>query len=197
MDTNPTYRELTDYALDVVRCKAKQLVGKAGYKQDDMEDIKQELIVDLLERLPKFDSSKASYNTFVARVVERRISNLLRDRQAEMRDHRREICSLNEEIDTGEEEPKQRLTAISQDEQDFRTGKYQRSAEERMDLHLDIQNMLAGLPPDLRNAARLLQHRPIAQVARELGIPHATFYDHHLTQLREAFAEQGLADYLG
>lgn len=197
MDTNQKRCELNDYALQVVRCKAMQLVGKAGYRQNDLEDIKQELIVHLLERLPRFDPAKASYNTFVARVVERKISNLLRDRQAEMRDHRREVCSLNEEIDTGEEEPKQRLATLDQDEQDIRTGKYRRPAAERGDLRLDVQQVLADLPPDLRRAAQLLQSLPVAQVAREMGVPHATFYDRHLKRLREAFAAKGLADYLG
>jgi len=131
METNAKRCELTDYALELVHHKAWQLVGKAGYTQDDVDDIKQDLIVDLLERLPQFDPAKATYNTFVARLVERKISNLLRDRQAEMRDHRREVCSLNEEIDTGEDEPVQRLTTISQDDQDIRTGKYARPAEER------------------------------------------------------------------
>ena len=37
-----------------------------------------DLIVDLLLRLPKFDPSKAGYNTFVACIVNRKVSNLLR-----------------------------------------------------------------------------------------------------------------------
>ena len=196
MVSNKKRCELSDYALELVHHKAWQLVGKAGYTQDDVDDIKQDLILDLLERLPKFDPVKATHNTFVARLVERKISNLLRDRQAEMRDHRREVCSLNEEIDTGEDEPVQRLTTISQDDQDMRTGKYRRPAEERAHLHLDLEAVLADLPPDLRRAAELLQVYPIAQVAREMGVPHCTFYENHLTRLREAFAAKGLGDYL-
>lgn len=196
MDTNQKRCGLTDYALETVHHKARQLVGKAGYTQDEVDDIKQDLIVDLLERLPKFDPAKATYNTFVARVVERKISKLLRDRQAEMRDHRREACSLNEDIDDGDDEPMQRVATISQDEQDIRTGKYRRSAEEREHLRLDIETVLADLPPDLRRAAELLQTLPVAQVAREMGVPHATFYDKYLMRLRDAFAAKGMGDYL-
>ena len=196
MVSNKKQCELTDYALELVHHKAWQLVGKAGYTQDDVDDIKQDLIVDLLERLPQFDPAKATHNTFVARLVERKISNLLRDRQAEMRDHRREVCSLNEEIDTGEDEPVQRLTTISQDDQDIRTGKYARPAEERAHLQLDMDSVLDGLTPELRQVAEMLQTKSVSQVARELGIPRRTFREKHLVQLREVFAAKGMDDYL-
>jgi RNA polymerase sigma-70 factor, ECF subfamily len=196
MDTNQKQCELTDYALETVHHKARQLVGKAGYTKDDVDDIKQDLIVDLLERLPRFDPAKATYNTFVACVVERKISNMLRDRQAERRDRRREDCSLNDEIDDGDEVPVQRLATMSQDKHDIRTGKYPRSAEEREHLRLDIETVLASLPPHLRRAAELLQSLPTAQVAREMGVAHATFYHKYLKRLRAVFAAKGMGDYL-
>ena len=196
VDTNQKRCELTDYALELVHHKARQLVGKAGYTQDDVDDIKQDLIVDLLERLSQFDPTKATYNTFVARLVERKISKLLRDRQAERRNHRREVCSLNEEIDAGEVEPVQRLTTISQDDQDVRTGKYARPAEERAHLQLDMESVLDGLTPELRQVAEMLQTKSVSQVARELGIPRRTFREKHLTQLREVFTAKDMDDYL-
>lgn len=196
MDTNPKQCELTNYALETVHHKTQKLVGKAGYTQDDVDDIKQDLIVDLLERLPKFDPAKASLNTFIARVVERKICNLLRARWAEVRNRRREVCSLNDNISTGEAEMVQRYTTISQDEYDLSTGKYGLPAEEREHLRLDLAALLAELPPELRRAAELLQMFPVAQVARQMGVPHATFYDQHLTRLREAFAAKGMGDYL-
>lgn len=196
MDTNQKQCELTDYALELIHHKARQLVGTAGYTQQDVEDIEQDLILDLLERLPKFDPAKAQHNTFVARIVERKISNLIRDRQAEVRDYRREACSLNEEIDVGAEELKQRVTTISQDELDRRTGKYSRPSDERAQLQIDLDSVIAELPEDLRRAAALLRDHPVSQVAEQMGIPHATFYDNHLRRLREAFEAKGLRDYL-
>ena len=196
MGSNKKRIELTDYALELVHHKARQIIGKAGYTRDDLDDIKQDLIVDLLERLPKFDPAKATYNTFVARVVERKICNLLRDRQAEVRDHRRNVCSLNEDIDTGEGEPVQRVTTISQDDHDVRAGKYRRPAEERAHLQLDLEAALADLSPELRQTAVLLQTMSVSQAAREMGVPRRTFREKHLVQLREAFKAKGLNLYL-
>lgn len=187
---------LTDYALKLVHYKARQIVGKAGYTQSDIEDIEQDLIMDLLERLPKFDPAKATYNTFVARMVERKISNLLRDRQAEMRDQRRNVCSLNEDIDTGEGKPVQRVTTISQDDHDIRTGKCGRSAKERAHLQVDLETVLADLSPELCQAAVLLQTTSVFQAAREMGVPRRTFREKHLVQLHKAFTAKGLNHYL-
>ncbi len=77
MDTNQKRCELTDYALELVHHKARQLVGKAGYTQDDVDDIKQDLIVDLLERLSQFDPP-GDYNGS-SPACERKITKLLRD----------------------------------------------------------------------------------------------------------------------
>jgi len=196
MDTNRSAYELNDFALGQINRKARQLVGKAGSTFDDLEDIKQDMAMDLLERLTKFDPSKSNYKLFVTCVVDRKRRNLMRHRQMAMRDHRREVCSINDEIDVGQDGPVQRLATISQDEQDIRRGKYRRPAEERGHLHLDIEAVLADLPPDLRRAAEMLQSKCVSQVARELRVPRRTFRDKHLAQLREIFYAKGLGEYV-
>jgi len=196
VDTNEKQFGLNDYALEVVHYKARKLVGTAGFREDDVEDIKQDLIVDLLERLPKLDPAVAKYETFVTRVVERKLCNMIRDRTTEVRDFRREQCSLNEDIDVGEDEPRQRVVTISQDDVDLRTGKHSRPEEERRDLQLDLAEAIASLPVELRKAAEMLMAMPITDVARELGVPRSTFYDNHLARIRQAFEAHGLGDYV-
>jgi len=150
MEPKRSNYELNDFALNMVNIKALQLVGKAGFTFDDVEDTKQDMILDLLERLTKYDPSKSNYKLFVTCVVDRKGRNLIRHRLMEMRDHRREACSLNDEIDVGEDAPVQRLATISQDDHDIRSGKYRRPAEEREHLRLDLETVLADLSPELR-----------------------------------------------
>ena len=191
MDTDRKTHGLTDYALELIHHKARQLVGTAGFNEDDVEDIEQELALDLLRRLPKFDPSRATHNTFVARLVERKISNLIRYRTTEVRDFRREACSLNDDIDVGEDEPMQRLATISQDEHDLSRGKHRLPATERQDLQRDLTAVLAELPSGLQQAAKMLMTMSIAQVARTLGVPRSTFYGTHLAPLRRALETRG------
>ena len=195
MDTSKKQYELNDYAIQHIRHKARQLVGTAGFTRDDFEDIQQDLIVDLLERLPKFDPAKAKYNTFVSRIVERKVSKLIRHRKQQIRDCRREECSLNADIDDCGGGTVERIQTISQDEHDLRTGKYTRPADERVDLRLDIEAVLADLPPELRRAGQMLMTMPIAEVAHKLGVPRSTFYETHLARLREIFEAKGLGEY--
>ena len=197
MDTNRTIHDFDDFALDMVNIKAAELVGKAGYTLDDIEDIKQDMLLDLLERLKKYDPGKSNFKLFVTCVIDRKAKNLIRYRQSEIRDGRREECSLNEDVLVAEcREPVQRLATIDQDDQDIRTGRHSRSAEERTELRLDIEAVLASLPPELRKAADLLQTQTITQVARALGVPRTTFNHKHMPLLRAAFTAKGLNLYV-
>ena len=197
MENAQKQSEITKYAADLIRHKAHQLVGKAGFTRDDVEDIQQDLIVDLLERLPNFDPNKAAYNTFVARIVKRKVCKLIRHRMQGMRDYRREDYSINTTIKIDDETKIECSQTISRDEQDFRTGKHLRPADERTDLRLDISLVVSGLPPELRElAGLLLTTTSIAEVARKLGIPRSTLYDKEILRLRNILKDKGLDGYL-
>lgn len=197
MDTNKRIHDFDDFALDMVNIKAAELVGKAGFTADDFEDIRQTMLVDLLERLKKYDPQKSNFKLFVTCVVDRKGQNLIRYRESEMRDYQREDYSLNEEVTTSDSaEPIQRLDIVDQDDQDIRTGKYRRANKDRIQLQLDVKAVLVSLPPELRQAAEMLQTKAIARVARELGIPRRTFRDTFMVQLHEAFAAKGMAFYV-
>ncbi len=197
MDTHRSIHDLNDFALDMIKIKAVQLVGKAGFTLDDIEDIKQEMILDLLERLPKYDPGKSTFKLFVTCVIDHKGQDLIRYRESEVRDYRREECSLNENITRADsQEPIQRAETMDRDEQDIRTGKYGRPAEERTELRLDVEAAIAGLPGDFHKAAELLQTESITQVARKLGVPRTTFRHKHLPVLRTIFAERGLNLYI-
>jgi len=195
MDTNKKHEQLTKYTMTLVQCKARQLVGKAGYTQDDLVDIEQDLIKSLLACMPQFDSAKATLNTFADRVVGSRIVDLLRRRNAEIRNRGREAFSLNEEIET-EDGSVEIIETVSQDEIDLRTGRYNRPEAERAHLQIDLNAVVAGLSPELRQVADMLRTQSVAEVARELGIPRRTFREKHLAQLREVFAANRMDDYL-
>jgi RNA polymerase sigma-70 factor (ECF subfamily) len=174
---------LNEYANNFIRHKARQLIGKYGFTRDDYEDLKQELALDLLMRLSKFDPSKASLNTFVARIVDRKIANIIRDRRREKRDWRCEVVSLDEET-------------IDQDECDRRFGRYDRPEAERRDMRLDVSLAVSALPSDLGSLAERLVRQTIAEAARDLGVPRGTLYDTAIARLRKTFQDKGLHEYI-
>ena len=197
MDTDKKQYGINDYAEELIHHKTRQLVGKAGFTEDDIEDLEQEMRLDLWGRLPKFDPNKATYNTFVSRLVERKISNLIRHRKREIRDYRCEDCSLHVIVESGDSdnEKVECIETVTQDEHDFRWGRYNRPAEDRLDLCLDISMVISKLPAELRRVAKLLQAMSITEASRELGMPRSTFYD-RISQLRQTFEDMGLRDQL-
>ena len=53
------YEGIDEYAVRIIKHKARQLVGRAGFTESDREDLEQEMMLDLLRRLPKFDPKRA------------------------------------------------------------------------------------------------------------------------------------------
>jgi len=195
MDANHNPKELTDYAKETILHKARQLIGKAGFTQHDLDDLMQELTLDLLERLPKFDPNKAAHTTFVARVIERKISKLIRHRKQWKRDYRRETNSLSESVET-EFGSVERAQTISQDEYDRNIGRHGRTEADRLDMRLDVSLAISQLPPDLKPMAERLLTHSITEVAREFGISRGHFYEVAVARLRAIFEDKGLGDYL-
>ena len=193
---NSKHASLDDYARETIRHKARQLIGRHGFTRDDYDDLQQEMTLDLLERLPKFDPDKAAHNTFVARVIERKISKIIRHRTQEMRDYRCEACSVNDDIEDGNGGTVERIQTISQDEQDLRTGKHARPESERIALQVDVSLVMSRLSPELRQLAEMLQTHSITEVARELGVPRSTLYGNGIARLRAVFEDKGMRQYL-
>ena len=188
--------DLNSYARNVIRHSARKLIGRYGFIADDYEDLMQELSLDLLIRLPNFDPSKATQNTFIAQTVTRAVSKLVRHRHRQKRDYRREAWSLDEALPNGEGDAVPRGETVSKDDFDLRSGKHGRPNEERLDLRLDISLGLSGLDPDLQHLADRLRTTSVADVARELGIPRSSLYDQGIARIRRAFEGRGLTVYL-
>ncbi len=184
--------ELSDYAHRIIRFKAGQLAGKYGFSRDDYEDLCQEMILDLLVRLPKFRSDRSSLKTFIARTVNRKAANLIRARKQEKRDFRREVFSLDDEIDDGEGHLIARGEMVREDVGDCSSGE----SSERTNLRLDVSLAIARLPPDLQRLAKLLMTHSITDAAKKLGIPRGTLCGRSLANLREILRQGKLKGYL-
>ena len=109
MVSQNSYDGIDKYAANLIRHKARQLVGKAGFTEDDRPDLEQELMIDLLQRMRHFNPAKAKKTTFMARIVERHISTILEARFAQCRDWRLCQTSLNEPLDNGEGDTTERI----------------------------------------------------------------------------------------
>ncbi len=194
---NAKQRVLEGYARDVIRHKAWQLIGKYGFTRDDYDDLQQDMMLDLLRRLGKYDPDRAALSTFVSRIVDRKISNLIRHRRQEKRDYRRQVCPLDAQVEDQDGQPRGLDEILSQDTYDQEVERHDRPETERGDLKLDMSLALDDLPAELRDLARRLQTRTVAEIARDLGVPRSSLYEKGLANLRKIFEDRGLREYLG
>ena len=186
--------ELGDYAEKLIKHKARRLVGKAGLTISDVPDLEQDMKLDLWRRLSKFDPAKAQRNTFIARVVEHCVATILEARKAQMRDYRRQ-CSLNDPLENPDGKPAERGDTMDQNTDRRRTGFPALSAEDRVDLAIDIAAAVSNLPLELRDLCQRLMTETPTEVSRETDTAPGTLYDAR-RKLRHRFEKARLKEYL-
>jgi len=187
---------IDEYAAWLIKHKAQRLIGRVGLTESDREDVEQELVLDLLSRLPEYDATRGLRSAFIGQVINHKVAQLIRDRQRKKRDCRRRACSLDDPLEQEDGSAIAREETVSQDDYDLLMGKHSRPEVERMDLAIDVSIALSRIPADLRDLAVLLMLQPKRDAAREAGISRSTLYRRGLRRLRSAFEDAGLRDYL-
>jgi len=196
MECDPDVPQLDDYAIRLIKHKARQLVGQAGFTRDDQEDIQQDLILDLLRRLPRFDPSRACLHTFIARVLEHGVARLIEHRQAAMRDYRCCTCSLNDPLENDDGEQVERGDLLSQDDYLRSQGRSIAPLEDRVALRMDRDRLVATLTPELRDLClRFEAGQTITDISRDTGTPRGTLYE-RMKKLKALAEDAGLREYL-
>ena len=196
MTATPDLVGIDSALLAVVRVTAAGLAGEYGFNGIDFEDIRQELLLDCLFRLRKFDPARSSRRSFLHRVVGHRVATLVSAQRAACRDYRLCRDSLDAPIPVSADDSIKLGETVSGDAYDAGMGRSVRSSCERSELRIDVDNVISRLPAELAAVAVLLKSESVVEVARRLGVSRATTY-RRLAQIRDVFAAAGLDAYLG
>lgn len=180
--------------------RARDLTQHVLFQPNEEDDIRQELTIDLLKRVRRFDGRKARYKLFARCVVNRRVSTLIRYREQAKRAPEDEAGSLNEPVDIGEEEPVDGSALVAEDAHQWRLlrrsndrggvgrARSTLTQQDRSDLRLDVQQALDALPDEQRAVAEMfMAGMTQAEVAQRLGAPRESLRDDHMTKLRKSF----------
>ena len=71
---------LSAQTINLIKHKAWSLIGTIGFTWSDRDDLEQELVLDILRRLPRFDPERAQLMTFVVRVLDNKIASIIEAR---------------------------------------------------------------------------------------------------------------------
>ncbi len=177
----------------VLQC-AQSLVGQAGFTHSDVDDIGQELRLELLVHLSRFDPSKGSRASFVARILKHKAASLLRRHLAQTRAPGVHEYSLEEEVWTAGG-PATLGEVVTQDDGARRAGRKMVSDQERACLKADLARVIAALPEELRALCEEMTTKSIAQIARERHVDE-NWVSRRVKEIRRRFSEFGLGEYL-
>jgi DNA-directed RNA polymerase specialized sigma24 family protein len=168
--------EFTPYLLQQAGLRASLLRSNFGFAADDWDDFRQDLALDCLRRLPRFDCQRGNWHGFVRGVVRNQACVLaLRQKRRTQFQHL--------DFPAGPDRPD---TTSDDAKTDLRVADFSASLE----LGLDTQRVLASLPDDLRRIAQDLALMPLSAVRRKTGLTLAQL-ERRIVRIRAAFTAAG------
>ncbi len=170
--------ELFALAEKIIRCRARMLIGLFGFTKHDVPDIKQELFLELYKRKENFDPEKGREATFIVRVIESKILDLIKQRQAECRDWRRCRDSLNRCVTLPEVGVIEKIDTLE--------------SEQTSDplLILDVTLIQERLPPDLQKFCQVLKYYDKNEAMDNAFVSRSVFF-RNLQTLKDIFVQAG------
>ena len=166
------------YILQQASCQASLLVSTAGFRSDYWEDLKQEMVLDLLHRSPKFDQTRGDWHGFVRGVARNHADVLV------MRERRRAPELLSQDLVNRED-------ASDADALDVLDKRPCPTTVDALHLSLDIRRVVESLPAQLQSLAVLLGQMPVQDVCRQIGKSRSRVYQ-MTRQIRDAFLQAGI-----
>ena len=195
MDSTPARSAvLGAYARRLITIKAKQLIRKSGFRDADRDDLEQELVLHLLKQADRFDPRRAGIRTFIDRVVDARVAEILRHRHRQKRAPGYTAQSLDANAADDLAGGSFISESITEADQRRRLGQSSCEAQEHQDNTMDVADAVAQLSPELRALCQHLMGGTSASVARDLGISRRQVRK-GVERIREHFESLDLGDF--
>jgi RNA polymerase sigma-70 factor (ECF subfamily) len=195
MDADVRRTELDAKTVKRIWSKAIQLSKQEGFRADEWPDLQQELVVHVLEQLPKYDPRRGKREHFLASIISHKATDMLRIRRAKQRGHQVEVVSLHEQVPTAGDEQVLVEDLVAEDALQVQRGLSGRVTEEQIHCRIDVLRVEATLTVKQQDICRRLRVSSITEVAVELRMPRATLCD-EIRKIRSAFRRAGLDAYL-
>lgn len=186
---DPAIPRFDEYCATSARIAARGLLGRYGIREQDVEDIQQDLVLNLLPRLQAFDPAKGAWTTFVKNAVAKATATCIRHRCAQRRVPPKSAEERHDQPDQCDDAEHHRLrsTGATDDLVDLQ------SQDERLaDLRMDVATATERLTPRQRAVCdELKRASSISEAAAGLGLERWQIYQ-AIDQIRSIFGRFGL-----
>lgn len=187
-------QELIEYVMKRAEFKARQVVKKVP-SLGEVEDVQQDLIEDVLRSLPRFNGDRAGVKTFICRVINNRLGDLLKSHEAASRGNGCTKESLDDWVRDETGNWVRRDTTVDASRRHAHLGICERNDHEQRDLEMDIASVMESLSPQQRDVCAMLRTKTPTEIARETGMARSVIYK-HIAAIRAGFIKAGLDHYL-
>lgn len=189
------YPGVDPYAVKTIRCAARRLVGRHGFRLDDIEDLEQEMLCHLYSQWDRHNPDRGTRDTFIAKVISRKVAQICKYRR--VRNNHDGELDLDQIVPEVPEEALEEENATPLELTSGIDGRAPRGLESALDhlrgleLRLDVEKVLAGLPGPLRDICERLQSETPTQIARDGQMSRRAIY-WCVQCIRTAMVEAGL-----
>lgn len=184
--------ELTPFHVHIITTEAeaaaRRLQRKLGLPEHEREDLTQDLLLDLLRRLPSFDPARGSLGAFAGIILRNQCARIAIRHHRQRKARGGTVLSLDAPV-AGSVTPLGCLLAESDGLAAWHGQ--DRTDTERAELRHDIARVLGCLREDTRHLCASLGTCSIAEVIRSAGISRSTLY-RRISELRQDLAMLGL-----
>jgi len=159
----PAEQLIDDYALERIDYRVRRLTNQFGLSEDEQEDCRQDMVVELLSAFDRFDPGKAKRETYINRVLDKFVKHAVRTRCT----HRNRACDSPiclDDVAPG-------FQPVIND-----PGAGELDEQGRRELRLDMAAVIARMPKRLQRVCRLLMEYTPTEAAEELDISRTSIY---------------------
>ncbi|QDU80630.1 Sigma-70 region 2 [Polystyrenella longa] len=179
----------------VICVQTRQLIRHSAFSEADRQDIEQELALEVLKKVDKFDPRRAQLTTFIDRLIKNKATSMIRSRTAAMRDYRRNSASLNASMPDGHGECVEHSLVLSETAAKRHTRQSPRDHLESAQLKEDLASIWSKLSSRQRELMQLLQESSPNAISRRPGWSRRQVAKTK-AELRQLFEDEGLQKYL-
>jgi RNA polymerase sigma-70 factor (ECF subfamily) len=167
---------------------ARRLHRKLVLPAADLDDLRQDLLVDLICRLPGFDARRGSIGAFANIVLRNQSSRIAIRHHRQRRAQGGTVLSLDAPVSGGTES----LGCMLAEADSLAAWHGQdRSAVDDAETHHDLARALGDLPEDARGLCAALGTCAVAEIVDRTGTSRSALY-RHIARLRLDLAMRGL-----
>ena len=166
---------------------AGRIARKLRLSPDDHDDIRQDLLVEIIGRLRRYDAEKAAISTFIDLLARHGAYAIVKRHRNQGR-----VLANAISIDSGTDSEARALSEILSPDHGLGSAVIEPvDAVADADLARDARRVFAALAPELQTICLLLQLHPAEAAHRHSGLSRATFY-RRLREIRLLFLVHGV-----